>query len=185
MRRVLFISGPMGSGKSTVARTISRLASRDHMQPCTLKFAEPLYEIHDAAKEILARYGYEFPTPISRSLLQTLGTEWGRKQISEDLWVNCIRPRIDTLLCHPSTIVIVDDVRFPNELALALQYESCRVRLTASEDARRNRAEKWGSQQHESETSITTGSQFDLYFDTTYSQLEDVACQIWDWMRKN
>lgn len=44
-----------------------------------------------------------------RDLAQTVGTEWGRKCITPDLWVNLALPNA------PLSDTVVDDVRFPNE----------------------------------------------------------------------
>lgn len=46
----------------------------------------------------------------SRYLLQTLGTEWGRNWVCEDVWIRAWKARAEK---HDR--VIVDDVRFENE----------------------------------------------------------------------
>ena len=48
-----------------------------------------------------------------RYLMQTLGTEWGRRMISDDIW---LRAWVKALGGHRN--VVVDDVRFPNEAEL-------------------------------------------------------------------
>lgn len=48
-----------------------------------------------------------------RSLMQMIGTDWGRKMIREDLWVDLWR-RAVAATPEDATIVI-DDCRFPNE----------------------------------------------------------------------
>jgi hypothetical protein len=53
----------------------------------------------------------------ARHLLQTLGTEWGRKQICPDVWLQCWTSTTKSLL-GDGTGVVVDDVRFPNEADL-------------------------------------------------------------------
>lgn len=45
-----------------------------------------------------------------RHLMQTLGTEWGRKCIADDLWIQIWRLKT----CR-YPMVVADDVRFPNE----------------------------------------------------------------------
>jgi len=52
-----------------------------------------------------------------RNLMQTLGTEWGRKTIHEDLWVNLLEATLDDLLGQGKKVVI-DDMRFQNEFDL-------------------------------------------------------------------
>ena len=46
----------------------------------------------------------------SRFVLQTLGTEWGRNYIADDIWVRCLRARAEQF-----DRIVVDDVRFENE----------------------------------------------------------------------
>lgn len=184
MKRLLLISGSMGAGKTTVARHVRKYAQEDGYMPASLKFADPLYEIHDAAMEILQRYGHNVKG-VDRTFLQILGTNWGRRCLGENFWVDLVTPRIRALLSHPKSIVVIDDVRFPNELAIASQFPSLTVRLEASEEARRNRAEKWGSTVHESELSLDASSGFDVVFDTTSSYLEDLGRQLWKKMKEN
>lgn len=49
----------------------------------------------------------------SRYLLKTLGTEWGRELVGENVWINSLLRRCDDGV-EP---IIVDDVRFDNEAA--------------------------------------------------------------------
>lgn len=49
-----------------------------------------------------------------RHAMQTLGTEWGRKCMGEDFWINLWRSRVDGALAFGGRVV-VDDCRFPNE----------------------------------------------------------------------
>lgn len=61
----------------------------------------------------------------ARRLLQTLGTDWGRKQINERLWLlqwkNSYNKlyKASTFLSKP-LLIVVDDVRFPGEADLIL-----------------------------------------------------------------
>lgn len=48
-----------------------------------------------------------------RYAMQTLGTEWGRDLIAPDLWVGLWRAGVDAT----TRSIVVDDVRFPNEVA--------------------------------------------------------------------
>jgi len=60
-----------------------------------------------------------------RQLMQTLGTEWGRQLIGEDVWVNIMRNRIqreadelERKKDYNGLVVIIPDVRFDNEVKL-------------------------------------------------------------------
>ncbi len=50
-----------------------------------------------------------------RYAMQTLGTEWGRKLISPNLWVNVAMDGVHAVLDQGGKVVI-DDCRFPNEV---------------------------------------------------------------------
>ena len=52
-----------------------------------------------------------------RHIAQTIGTEWGRTCISPEVWVEAWRRRATDLIARGATMVIADDVRFPNEVA--------------------------------------------------------------------
>jgi len=64
-----------------------------------------------------------------RFLLQSLGTEWGRKMVSEDLWVGVAMKKIEaSRKC--GWPVVVDDLRLPNEYeALAAMPNSLLIKI--------------------------------------------------------
>ena len=51
-----------------------------------------------------------------REALQTLGTEWGRKCIGSDIWINNWIKNHWEGAFYENTFCIIDDLRFPNEL---------------------------------------------------------------------
>jgi hypothetical protein len=61
----------------------------------------------------ISKAGPEGATP--RSLMQMIGTDWGRKMIRDDLWIDMWRRQVAAL--PASVSVVVDDCRFENELA--------------------------------------------------------------------
>jgi len=110
--KIIGIAGPAGAGKTTVAGMIQQ------MQPGydRLAFSTPIKEmlrvglglseaqLYGDQKEVAdPRYGC---TP--RHLMQTLGTEWGRNMINQDIWLNATISKI----CGPT---VVEDVRFFGE----------------------------------------------------------------------
>lgn len=127
MSALIGITGRAGAGKSTVAR---RLVERWGFEE--LAFATPLkhglvvmlrelgltlHHVEDAALK-------EAPIPIAdgtttpRALLQTLGTDWGRKMVHERIWLEVMARRLERL--HDANVVITD-VRFANEAELLHQ----------------------------------------------------------------
>ena len=108
---IVGISGPIGSGKSTVA---NHLAKAHGLQ--VHKFAAPLKNMMRSLGLTEAQIeGDEKEKPCHllmgkkpRHAMQTLGTEWGRNHIHRDFWVNVWRQTAPERL-------VADDVRFENE----------------------------------------------------------------------
>ena len=56
--------------------------------------------------------------PTARQLMQTLGTEWGRNLVNEDVWVEAARQTILGIQDWDEGPIVIDDMRFPNELVM-------------------------------------------------------------------
>lgn len=117
MPRVIAVTGLAGSGKSSVASLLVI-----HHGFKLLKFADPLKdmlralglgpaELEGPKKGLSCKLlGGRSP----RYAMQTLGTDWGRSLICDDLWVNIWRQRAKLLLLDGFPVVC-DDARFDNE----------------------------------------------------------------------
>ena len=115
--KVIGIAGPSGSGKDTAADFLLERLPHEYRK---LSFAGPLKEMireglgltHDqlygSDKDTVdERYGV---TP--RRIMQTLGTEWGRKLVHPDVWVKAM----ESLHALPGYgELVIPDVRFENE----------------------------------------------------------------------
>lgn len=122
-RLVIAFTGLAGSGKSTAAM---HLVERHGF--VRVRFAGPLkammaalglseFEIEGDRKEVPCDLLCG-RTP--RYAMQTIGTEWGREIIGNDLWTRAWRAAVDKL---PAGVpVVVDDCRFPNEAAAVLDF---------------------------------------------------------------
>lgn len=110
------IIGHIGAGKSTVAQIL------------TVQHGFTRYKFAGKLKAMLAVLGLterelegdlkEAPCALlggmtPRGAMRTLGTEWGRYLIDEDMWVRFAMVELDR--CTKMSPVVFDDVRFPNE----------------------------------------------------------------------
>lgn len=113
---IIGISGPARVGKDTAADFI-----RGKMPIYEIaSFADPIKEMLRVGLGLTAsqlygqdkqkvddRYGC---TP--RKLMQTLGTEWGREMIDQNIWVNAMKAHIEL---YDDPHFIIPDVRFESE----------------------------------------------------------------------
>lgn len=119
---IIGLTGRIGSGKTTTAKLLTR-----KLGFIWLSFADPIknaleamigYTFHglteDQKNELIPHIGV---TP--RRMMQTLGTEWGRNLICQDLWLILMRERIEQYIeLYKNCNIIIDDVRFLNEAKL-------------------------------------------------------------------
>jgi len=132
MPNLIGISGLIGSGKTLLADTLC--AEHNYQK---VKMATPI-------KDMLLSVGLtqddiegetkEIPNKLlcgksPRFAMQTLGTEWGRNQIGDDVWVNLWGAKVETLMSMNSNVVC-DDIRFPNEVEKIQQMGGIVVRLS-------------------------------------------------------
>jgi len=107
---IIGLSGKMGSGKSTLANHIISTSNK----AVTVKIAGILYDIQDM---IYTKLNMTLEGEKDRPLLIAVGM-WGRDK-DQDFWCKKALDQAQ-ILSSQSNIVIIDDIRFPNE-ALAVQ----------------------------------------------------------------
>ena len=115
-------AGLSGSGKDAAADCLlghTKVAIATPLKSaCQLLFQLADDQVHGAQREIVDdRYG---KTP--RELMQMLGTDFVRDQVSESFWVDRLMARIE----KAGPKVVVSDVRFQNEVD-AIQKQGGRV----------------------------------------------------------
>lgn len=160
MNRIVLISGKQGSGKTTMGKLLEERLQRFGVPSGNIlitKFAEPLYQLHDAVQVAAFTLGL-IPRiqPKDGKLLQLLGTEWIRNTIDPDAWCKYVDRKAKTFFplgkARPH-IVIVDDCRFPNEFDNFPGAYS--IRLECHEEIRRARTDSWrDNTEHPSETAL-------------------------------
>lgn len=112
---IIGVCGAAGAGKGSVAKILEGRGF------ATLSFADPLYaavsaitglsvaELQDRGRKENS-LGWISCSP--RRLLQTLGTDWGRNMIHEEIWVMATMQRV-----LAGADYCIPDVRFVNEAA--------------------------------------------------------------------
>ena len=106
------------AGKDTLARMIS-----DRWNYGVVAFADPLYAAIRAMFPHIPEVCWDDRnTPVSylgrsvNQLLQTLGTEWGRNMVAEDVWVKAASVAAGQMRArHPLKGIVFSDVRYENE----------------------------------------------------------------------
>lgn len=175
---IVLISGKQGSGKTTTSEQLIIEARRSgkYYFIFKMKFADPLYEIHDMILSRMEFYSGKQRIAKNGQLLQYLGTEFSRNTYGQDVWVNALKKNIETKAkeFQPSkTLIIVDDCRFENEFDAF--PDALKVRLEASEEVRKPRTDSWREDvKHQSETGLdkyANDNKFNLtiYTDTKIS----------------
>lgn len=112
---IIGLTGKAGVGKTTAEKFILKSNNDIH----STSFAKPLknmlkalglnddqLEDQKSKSEII-----EHLKSTPRKLMQTLGTEWGRMLIDNDIWVNILEEEIE----HIKSDILITDVRFENE----------------------------------------------------------------------
>lgn len=110
---IIGIAGAKRSGKTTLANALAA-----HMEATHTTFAGPIREfvaklLDFESVEAMEPHKEEQISWLAgcspRTMMQTLGTEWGRDLVHSELWVRRALDRV------AGEFVIVSDVRFPNE----------------------------------------------------------------------
>lgn len=135
--KLIGIVGYLGAGKTTIVNE----AIHEIDDTIRMGFADPLYDmiaamgvpmeiIRDKSKwdepqELL--YGQTI-----RHAVRTLGTEWGRNYINQDVWSNIACYKAFSLM-QEGINVIIDNVRFPSEMSFMRRYDATFIALQRPE----------------------------------------------------
>ncbi len=124
---IIGLLGRAQSGKSSVARHLVQ-ARQFKLVPFAGPLKSMLMELGLTEEQV---YGAtkEIPDPLlcgqtPRHAMRTLGTEWGRQLIGQDIWVNAWEHKARK---YPH--VVCDDVRFPNEVTRIKELGGLIIRI--------------------------------------------------------
>lgn len=126
--KIIGLLGPAGSGKSTIAEhlvgkygAVRRAFATPLKQIVQRAFDltdDQLYGSQEEKERIDPRYNVS-----ARWLMQRIGTEGFRSVLGRDFWWSyCLKQIFD----EGHDVVVIDDVRFPNEAAGLLQFNKDR-----------------------------------------------------------
>ena len=171
----LYSSAPQ-SGKSTVASLLC-----EHHDYLVTPFAGTLKEMlrvllldlgvsHQETERLLF-VDKEEPLMIlggktCRYALQTIGTEWGRKMIWGDLWIQAWKQQVRQSRSVGQRLIVADDMRFPNEFDAIRSLGGITVRVKRS-----GAAEKAGAVMNHA----SQGALDDYVFDYTIENNGDLV----------
>lgn len=192
--RIIGMVGRAGSGKTTAQKWFIH----NHKQVLGMSFAAPIrqmvYELlrQGAPKDCTPSYAYYFSDEgredaipflggvTCRSLLQTLGTDWGRNIVHPDMWVGILATRFEARMNSamgrdPTTTlrVAIDDVRFPNEVEFVQAVGGCLLRIARPEDIRPPETYAHASEQEDLRADLT------IVNDGTVSDLHAQLAALW------
>jgi len=123
--KIIALTGAKTVGKTTTARAIkTRLTATTGARCHILSFADPIRDMIRAMgvdEHYFQTENKEKPVEglggqSVRTLLQTLGTEWGRETVSKEIWIWAMRKKLEAIA--PGDVAIIDDCRFENEAEL-------------------------------------------------------------------
>lgn len=175
---IIGLSGKMGVGKSTIAEQLLsfysskavKLSFADLLkEEAAEKFQFPLEWCYSEkgkreavylSKDPMSREGLPLITTV-RELLQWYGTDVIRKK-DPDHWVKAMRQSISTAKKCGKSVIVIDDVRFPNEAYFIQDVGGFLVRIERGADRPMTATEVSAAKSHLSELAIDMFSGWDL-----------------------
>lgn len=123
---IIGLTGKARSGKDTAAAQLVKGGfehywfSKPMKDACKSIFGWSDAHLYGDLKEVVdKRFGCS-----PRQALQTLGTEWGRDCIGEDLWIDIAKIKMQS-----AQDIVISDVRFDNEAMAILDMGGCIVEI--------------------------------------------------------
>lgn len=164
--KLIGFAGKARSGKTTAAKCIGSMGGT-----IIRSFADPIKNMISVMLDLNAREIEEHKSTViegldttPRKLMQSLGTDWGRRMIRDDIWIRIAAARAAADLERGFTVVF-DDVRFQNEVDMILRnggqvFRIVRPSLTSTDT-------------HESENQELTGLAGTIVNDGTLEQFQN------------
>lgn len=169
---ILGISGKMGVGKNYVSEAFvipqlmemyAILHPRTRLVPYFFSFGSFIKsELYARDASLSYESLFDAKTTETRRRLQEYGTELGRQSVGKDMWIRALElwMRIQTeglarIATHDRPLFIIQDIRFPNELAFVKAHaDALIIRVEAEDRHIRRLAKEKSNGMHISETAL-------------------------------
>lgn len=156
---IIGLTGAAGCGKDTVARHLmvdpswSKYAMATPLKTgLSVMFNIPYKDIENPT--LKNSPNYKFGRSI-RYMAQTLGTEWGRNLIADDVWVQLAKENITNILRDGTSNVVITDCRFDNEAELVHDLGGIVIKIERSYNPHTSYVVSGGAIAHSSESGIS------------------------------
>lgn len=180
---IIGLTGRKRHGKDTVGEILARKYTFERVS-----FADPLKRGLKVMLDLSEREvnGELKETPIGwldgitpRYLMQTLGTEWGRKRVAKHLWTTLAGHRIHAL-DNSGTPVVVTDVRFEDEAGMIRHLGGIVLHIERPEKLSRwERFKRFIGLEHKSERGVNRHIlDYIIQNDGTIADLEEKVCAL-------
>jgi hypothetical protein len=114
-KKIIALAGAKTVGKTTMAESLNSFLHNSEI----MSFATPIKDMliamgvpNDSVKGDKKEVIIQEIGQSGRDLMQSLGTEWGRKTVDQNIWVYALHKKI---LKSKKDTIIIDDCRFENE----------------------------------------------------------------------
>ncbi len=161
--KIIGLNGKAGSGKDTLADLL--INHKGYTKEWhRYSFANPLRQMlsvglginmdimSDPKKKNDPKYGYMGKS--ARYLLQTLGTEWGRNLVDQNIWINEFERRSKYFDDNNTEGIIVTDCRFENEADAIHKLGGIVVNITRPNNPYTKKVKDGGVESHLSEKEL-------------------------------
>ena len=127
--KVVGLVGKLQSGKTTAANMVINYYNlKNYDSVYKYSFADLLKLMILNAGICTVEELWEKKTEFSRMMMQKIGTEIIRKQVSNDFWVHKMKEKLSNEHIKNS-LIIIDDVRFLNEANLINSFDGTLIRI--------------------------------------------------------
>ena len=125
---IIGFTGKLESGKTTAANILIKNIKGDAV---SIAYADLLKEMLMKAGLCTREELYDKKTKFSRMMMQKIGTEIIRKQVSENFWIDAMTKKISKIRNEygKDINIIIHDVRFLNEAELVRWFKGTIIRV--------------------------------------------------------